>query len=174
MGKGQVFSFKNNLYLFGPINRVNANSFIRCLLTKDTPERIILSSEGGSVAEAIKICEAISFIPDIDIRVQGEACSAATFILASATGKREMTRNSYLMYHLPYCCDESLVRNSLGLRASLEELTFLEKLIKPILLNKNLDNKKVLDFYKKFTKNDKNFYLSAKEALEIGLIDKIV
>lgn len=119
------------------------------------------------------MCETIRLLSDINIQVQGAACSAATFILASATGERSMTQHSHLMYHLPYSENESS-KNSLSHRACIEELSFLEELLKPILLNRNLNNKKALDFYRKFTTNDKDFYLSAKDALKIGLIDKIV
>lgn len=175
MCRRQVFNLNKNLYLFGPINRKNSNDFVRNLLSKDAPRKIILSSEGGSVSEAIKICEALRFLPGIDVRVQGEACSAATLILASATGNREMTRHSYLMYHLPsFCSEDDSRKTSLTHRRLLDELSFTEELLKPILLKRNLTNKKALSFYQKFTSNDKDFYLSSKEALDLGLIDKII
>lgn len=174
MHSRQVFVINNTLYLFGSINRKNANLFVKHLSKMNPPGKIILSSEGGSVPEAIKMCETIRFVPDLDIQVRGEACSAATFILASATGRRLMTKHSYLMYHLPYSNFDKSTMNSLNHRAYMDELSFLEELLKPILLNRQSNNKKVLDFYQKFTNNNKDFYLTAKEALEIGLIDRIV
>jgi ATP-dependent protease ClpP protease subunit len=173
MRNQQVFVINKVLYFFGPINRRNANTFVKHMLVYN-PKKIVLSSEGGLVTEAVKMCETIRLSSNINIQVQGAACSAATFILASATGKRSMTRHSHLMYHLPYTSDENSSKNSLCHHACIEELSFLETLLKPILLNRNSNNKKALDFYQKFTTNNKDFYLTAKEALDIGLIDKIV
>lgn len=169
----QVFRLKDNLYLFGEINRKNANKFVRLLLSKDPPKKIVLSSEGGYIAEALKICEAIRFLPGIDIRVQGQACSAATYILASATGKREITKHSYLMYHLPYS-EESSVKNSLTYRNQLKDIDFLEGVTRKLLHDNSFKTLKSKDFYQKFSSNNEDFYLTAKEALDLGLVDKVV
>lgn len=170
----KVFTCKNVLYLFGSINNRNSNMVVRHLMTNPDITRLVLSSGGGNISDAIKICETLRLSQfKIDVRVQGEACSSATFILASACGKREMTKNSYLMFHLPYVHTDKKM-TSICMDNHLTEMKFMEHVIESLVMSSYKNNKKMHNFYKDFMSTHKDFYLTAKEAFDLGIIDSIV
>lgn len=151
------------IYLFSPINRKSVNNII-FKLDNSSISKIILSSNGGNVDEAIKLYEHIRVLNrPIDIQVRGTAQSCATIILASATGLKEMTKNSYLMYHNSYLDVNEKINISKSKERYLE-MKFIENIISSLYDN---------DFYLKYVK-DKEVYLNATDALKLKLIDKIV
>jgi len=126
-----------------------------------------VSSFGGDVYSMFGIHDFIRGMPvKVNTICIGPAMSAAAFLLTSGTGERIVTRNSTIMFHQ----FSSLME---GKTQALEvNLAYVKKLQgrAEVLLGKY--TKKPTSFWKENTKED--FYLSAEEALEFGVVDKVV
>lgn len=129
--------------------------------------QMYINSPGGDVSAMFSIFDTMNYIkPDITTIAYGSAASAASFILcAGAKGKRFALKNVEVMIH-------ELSGGNQGKFHDMENsFNHTKKLYE-----------KMADYYVEFTGQDlekvkedmkKDFYMSAEEALEYGLIDKI-
>jgi len=160
------------IFINGEINDVLSNLVISELLYLDSISNsdidIYINSPGGSVTSGLAIIDTMNFIKsDVRTTVTGLAASMASLILASGTkGKRFSLKNSEVMIHQP-------LGNTSG------QATDIEIQAKRIINKKKMLNKMLatltnqsLKTIEKDTERDK--YLSSSEALEYGLIDKII
>lgn len=131
---------------------------------------IELSSFGGSTYEALAIIGRIQASPcKVNITVYGKCMSAATLILAAATGKRKMAKTSWFMYHE--------ARYELGDQRHSNQRDILEQYEKE---ERAWDRwmgvytKKPEAFWTELSNSRKDHYFSPEECLEMGVIDMIV
>lgn len=136
----------------------------------DYPERNIelyVSTYGGSVYEMIGICDAILSAPNhVKTIGSGKIMSAGGPILACGN-ERIMTESSFLMIH-------DIWSFGLGspseIEASLEQTKRLQRLLAKYLSRfSDLEEDAVIEIMEK----KKDSFFSAKEALEMGIIDSI-
>ncbi len=129
---------------------------------------IYINSPGGSVSAGLAIYDTMQFVqPDIVTIAMGMAASMAQVLLcAGASGKRYALPNSRILMHQPMggtqgqATDiEIYTREMLRIRHSLFEI--IEK-------HTGKDNETI----KKDA--DRDYYMSAQEALDYGIIDKIM
>ncbi len=161
------------VFLTGEINSDTANSVIAQLLfleTKDPEKDIFLyiNSPGGSVVDGMAIYDTMNYIQcDVSTMCVGFAASMGAFLLSSgAKGKRFSLPNSEIMIHQP----------SGGVRGQATEILIVAE---NILKTKNKLNKILSENTKqpieKIAKDvERDFYMDADEALEYGLVDKIL
>ena len=99
----------------------------------------------------------------------GRIASAAVVLLAGGTkGKRHIAKNARLMIHH---CSSDLGGSHPTIRSSFAELKKVEAMmIQALAENSELS---VGEYYNIFSKNTDE-YFSAEEALEMGLVDKII
>lgn len=142
-------------------------------MEKMSPKTLILNSPGGEVDAAIKFCEYLRLRRSkIDVQVLGQASSAATLILASATGERIMTKNSYLMYHNIYTDSFNSKTTSTTLLDEYKSYRFFEKILENIYGQRSEATR---DFYvNNVLKSEKDIFVNSADALRFGLIDRII
>jgi len=163
------------ILLEGEVHDQMANLIVAQLLylESENPEKDInlyINSPGGSVTAGMAIYDAIQFIqPDVTTIVMGQACSMGSLLAqAGAAGKRLMLPNARHMIHQP----------SGGARG---QATDMEIQVKEILeMKKNLTNIYVKHnskgkTYEELAKDmERDFFMSANQALEYGLVDKVL
>ena len=160
------------VFLNGEVNDVSANIVIAQLIyleAKDPDKDISLyiNSPGGSVSAGMGIYDTMNFIkPDVSTICVGMAASMGAFLLAAgAKGKRISLPNSEIMIHQP-------LGGALGLATYIviqaEHINKIKKKMTTILAEKT---GKPFEQVAKDVERD--YYMSAQEALEYGLIDKI-
>ena len=161
------------IFLVGPVNDASANLVVAQLLflEAENPGKDIylyINSPGGSVTAGLSIYDTMQFIkPDVSTLCMGQACSMGAFLLtAGAKGKRFALPNSRVMIHQPMggfqgqASDiEIHAKEILALRAKLNEI-MAQHTGQPI---------------EKIERDtDRDNFLSAQEAAEYGLIDKVL
>ena len=160
------------IFLTGEITDETANSVVAQLIFlegKDPDKDISLyiNSPGGSVSAGLAIFDTMNFIKcDVTTICVGLAASMGAFLLASGTkGKRFALPNSEVMIHQPLG----------GARGQASDIEIQANHIKKIKqkINKVLSEQSGQPLEKVEKDTDRDYYMSAQEALEYGLIDKI-
>ena len=161
------------IFLGTGVNDVVANSIIAQLLflAADDPEKDIslyINSPGGSITAGMAIYDTMQFIkPDVSTICVGMAASMGAFLLtAGAKGKRYALPNSEVMIHQPLGGAEGQA-SDIEIRAR-RILKMRDK------LNAILDERsgQPLSLIDKDT--DRDYFMSAEEALAYGLVDKVI
>jgi ATP-dependent Clp protease, protease subunit len=165
---------KDRIILLGDeINDQVANSVIAQLLflEADNPDKdisIYINSPGGSTTAGFAIFDTMEYIkPDISTICIGMAASfGAMLLLAGTKGKRFALPNSEIMIHQPLG----------GVRGQATEIEISAKRILKLREHVNhLISERTGQPVEKIEKDtDRDYYMSAQEALEYGIIDKII
>ena len=160
------------IILCGEIDDINSNTIVAQLLYLDSINNndisIYINSPGGSVTAGMAIYDTINFIKsDVSTICIGMAASMGAFLLSSGTkGKRYCLPNSEVMIHQPLGGAQG---QATEIKIAAERILKLkDKLNKMLAKNTGKDIKTV----EKDTERD--YFLSAEEALNYGLIDKIL
>ena len=160
------------IFLSGEVTDDLANSIVAQLIyleAKDATKDISLyiNSPGGSVTAGMAIYDTMNYIKcDVCTICIGMAASMGAFLLSSGTkGKRFSLPNSEIMIHQPL---RGASRRATGvmMRAKLLQDT-KERLTKILASNTGQDYDKV------YQDTDRDNFMTAEEALQYGLIDKI-
>lgn len=134
--------------------------------TKDIS--LYINSPGGSVTAGMAIYDTMNFVkPDVSTVCMGMAASMGAFLLSSGQkGKRLCLPNAEVMIHQP-------LGGAQG-QASDMEIAVNHILRTKEKLNSILSNNtgQTIDTIKRET--DRDNWFSAKEALDFGLVDKII
>ena len=161
------------ILLSGQIDDGVASSIVAQLLflEAEDPEKDIylyINSPGGVVTSGLSIYDTMNYVkPDISTICIGQAASMGAFLLSCGTkGKRYSLPNSRIMFHQPLGGAqgqateiEIQAKEILRLKASLNEI---------LAANTNQPLEKIAK------DTDRDFYLSAHEAQEYGLIDNVL
>lgn len=160
------------IILSGEIDDINSNIIIGQLLYLDSINNndisIYINSPGGSVTAGMAIYDTMNFIKsDVSTICVGMAASMGAFLLSSGCkGKRYALPNSEVMIHQPLGGAQG---QATEIKIAAERILKLkDKLNKMLSKNTGKDLKTV----EKDTERD--YFLSADEALSYGLIDKIL
>ena len=160
------------IFLTGEITDETANSIVAQLIFlegKDPDKDISLyiDSPGGSVSAGLAIYDTMNFIKcDVTTICVGLAASMGAFLLSSgAKGKRYALPNSEVMIHQPLG----------GARGQASDIEIQANHIKKTKdkINRILSENSNQPLEKVQKDTDRDYYMSAQEALEYGLIDKI-
>lgn len=160
------------ILLSGEINDASANSVIAQLLYLDSlgneDINIYINSPGGSVSAGMAIYDTMNFVKsDVSTICLGLAASMGAFLLSSGKkGKRYALPNSEIMIHQPLGGVEG---QATEIKIVAEHILKTKKKLNQILSkNTNQKIKKIeLD-------TERDHFLEASEAVEYGLIDKII
>ena len=160
------------IILNGEINDTTANIVIAQLLFLDSENNedisLYINSPGGVITAGMAIYDTINFIKsDVSTICIGMCASMAAFLLSSGTkGKRYSLPNSEIMIHQPL---GGVQGQATEIKIAAERILKIKKKLNQLLAkNTNQNLKKV----EKDTERD--YYLEANEALEYGIIDKII
>ena len=161
------------VFLGEEINSVTANLVIAQLLHLESQDAekdisLYINSPGGEVYSGLASLDTMNFIkPDVSTLCVGMAASMAAVLLAcGAKGKRFCLPNSMVMIHQP----------SGGAQGQQTEIEIAAEEIKSIRKNLNqiLADATGQPFDKVKQDTERDHYLRATDALEYGLVDRII
>src|SRR3989454_7327969 len=161
------------IFLVGPVNDQTANLVVAQLLflESENPDKDIsfyINSPGGSVTAGMAIYDTMQFIkPDVSTLCVGMAASMGAFLLAAGSkGKRFALPNSTVLIHQPLG----------GFQGQASDIAIHAKYILSLRerLNRLLAQHvgKPIEQIERDT--DRDNFLTAEEALQYGLIDKVL
>lgn len=163
------------IMLEGPIHDQLANLIVAQLLfleSENTEKDISLfiNSPGGVITSGMAIYDCMQFIkPDVATYVMGQACSMGSFLAnAGAEGKRFMLPNARHMIHQP---SGGAQGQATDIQIQAEEILKMKKNLTEIYVKHNAKSKTFEDFSRDM---ERDKFMSAQEALDYGLIDKII
>ena len=160
------------VFISGEIDDNLANRVIAELLYLDSTGNedinIYINSPGGSVSAGMAIYDTMNFVKsDVSTTCLGIAASMAAFLLSSGTkGKRYILPNADVMIHQPLGGAQG---QATDIKIASDRIIDLRKRLNRILSKNTSQSLKKIE---KDTERDN--YLSAKEALEYRLVDKII
>jgi ATP-dependent Clp protease protease subunit len=162
------------LFLGSEVNDGMANALVAQMLYLDSddnskPIYLYINSPGGSVTAGLAIYDTMQYVKAEVVTIcVGLAASMGAFLLAAGTkGKRLALPHSRIMIHQP-----------LG-GTSQRQASDIEIEAREILRIKDMLNKSMADMtgqpLEKIAKDtDRDYFLSAAEAMEYGLIDRVI
>lgn len=161
------------IFLGGGIDDAVADVVVAQLLflESEDPEKdisIYINSPGGVVTAGMAIYDTMQYIkPDVSTICIGQAASMGAFLLAAGTkGKRYALPNSRIMIHQPLGGAQGQASD---IEIQAQEILRMKDSLNSILA---AHTGQPLKQIKKDT--DRDFFMSAKEAKEYGLIDEVV
>lgn len=160
------------VFISGEIDDNLTNRVIAELLYLDSTGNedinIYINSPGGSVSAGMAIYDTMNFVKsDVSTTCLGIAASMAAFLLSSGKkGKRYILPNADVMIHQPLGGAQG---QATDIKIASDRIIDLRKKLNRILSKNTSQSLKKIE---KDTERDN--YLSAKEALEYGLVDKII
>ncbi|MCR5693459.1 MAG: ATP-dependent Clp protease proteolytic subunit [Clostridia bacterium] len=160
------------IVLSDEINDVTASLCVAQLLYLESTNpgkdiSLYINSPGGSVSAGLAIYDTINFIKcDVSTICIGRAASMGAFLLSSGTkGKRFALPNSEIMIHQPMG----------GSRGPASDIVIATEHIKNVRANMNRilseNTGKPIEVIERDT--DRDNYMTAEQALEYGIIDKV-
>lgn len=170
-----IFSrlLKNRIiFISGEINDSLANQVVASLLYLDSLSHddisLYINSPGGSVTAGFAIYDTMNFIKsDVATICLGMAASMGAFLLSSGEkNKRYALPNADIMIHQPLGGTEG---QATDIKIVADRIILLKKKLNKILAKNTCQSIKKIE---KDTERD--YYLSAKEAKEYGLIDFVI
>jgi ATP-dependent Clp protease protease subunit len=161
------------IFIGTPINDFVANAVIAQMLflQMEDPKKDIslyINSPGGSVTDGMAIYDTMNFLKcDIVTYCVGQAASMATLLLAAGTkGKRYALPNSRVMMHQP--TGGATGQTSDISIAAREILRWRKRMNELIASHTNKTAEEIA------SDSDRDFYLTAQDALEYGIVDKVI
>jgi len=161
------------IMLQGEINDHVASLIVAQMLflEAENPEKDIylyINSPGGVVTSGMAIYDTMNYIkPDVVTICMGQAASMGAFLLSSGTkGKRFALPHARIMIHQPLGGAQG---QATDIEIHAKEILRMKKELNKILAeNTNQSVRKI----EKDTERD--YFMSAEEAMEYGLIDKVL
>jgi len=161
------------IMLSGEVNDQVASTVVAQLLFLEAqdPDKDIyfyINSPGGVITSGLSMFDTMNYIkPDIVTICIGQAASMGAFLLASGTkGKRYALPHARIMIHQP---SGGAQGQSTDIQIQAQEIQRLKDTLNEILAERTGKTAKKIE---KDTERDN--FMSSKEALEYGLIDKVL
>ena len=161
------------IFIGAPIDDIIANLIVAQMLFLQMEEvnkdiNIYINSPGGSVTAGLAIYDTIQFVkPDVATYCVGQATSMGALLLCAGTkGKRFTLPNSRVMIHQPWG----------GIQGAAEDISRHAKEILEMrdLINKILSVHTGQSLEKIQKDTDRDYFMSAEEAKEYGLVDEVI
>lgn len=129
-----------------------------------------INSPGGSVTAGMAIYDTMQFIkPDVSTIVMGQACSMGSLLsTAGAAGKRLMLPHARHMIHQP---SGGARGQATDIEIQAREILKMKQYLTQIYVKHNSVGKTFDEFAADM---ERDFFMSAEEALAYGLIDEII
>ena len=142
------------------------------LLEAEDPKKDItlyINSPGGSISAGMAIYDTMNYIKcDVQTICMGMAASMGAFLLAGGTkGKRFALPNSEILIHQP-------LMNGLGGQATEIEIAANQIIKTKKKMNELLSEFTGQDYETMVKATDRDNWMTAEEAKEFGLIDKVI
>ena len=161
------------IFLAGPVTDVMANSVIAQLLflSSQNPSKDIqlyINSPGGSVTAGLAIYDAMQHVkPDVSTVCVGMAASMGAVLLAAGKkGKRFSLPNSEVLLHQVMGGAEG---QAVEVEITAKHIIKIKDKLSQILAKHTGQSLSKIE-----TDTDRDYYMSAEEAVKYGLIDEII
>lgn len=166
---------KNRIIFIGtPIDDMIANLVIAQLLYLQYEDaekdiKIYINSPGGSISAGLAIYDTMQFIqPDVETYCMGMAASMGAFLLcAGKKGKRYALPYSRVMIHQPSIGHMAGTAKDIEIEA--EEMLRMKKTMNQLMAHHADKSVQKLEH-----DTDRNYWMSASQAVEYGLVDHVV
>lgn len=161
------------IFVTGPVNDAMADLVVAQLLFLESEDpnkdiQMYINSPGGSVSAGLAIYDTMQYInSDVSTICVGLAASMGAVLLAGGEkGKRFALPNADMMIHQPLG----------GAQGQAEDILIQAKKIEKTReqLNRILTEKTGQDYETICIDTDRDFYMSAEEAKNYGLIDEVI
>jgi ATP-dependent Clp protease, protease subunit len=163
------------IFLNGEVNDAVSNSICAQLLfleaeDPDADISFYINSPGGVVTAGMAMYDTMQYIkPDVSTIVMGQACSMGSLLAqAGAAGKRYMLPNARHMIHQP---SGGARGQATDMEIQVKEILAMKKNLTQIYVDHNSAGKTFEDLAKDM---ERDYFMSAQEAFEYGLVDKII
>jgi len=161
------------IFMTGVVEDHMANLIVAQLLflESENPDKDIhlyINSPGGSITAGLSIYDTMQFIqPDVSTMCVGQAASMGAMLLAGgAKGKRLALPHSRMMIHQP---SGGAQGQASDIEIQANEIIELRRILNTLLsLNTGQSEKSIA------RDTERDNFLSAKEALDYGLLDKVI
>jgi ATP-dependent Clp protease, protease subunit len=161
------------IFLSTPIDDIVASLVVAQLLFLEAEDsekdiNLYINSPGGIITSGMAIMDTMNFIkPAVSTIVIGQASSMGALLLgAGEKGKRYALPNSRVMIHQPMGGTEGQASDIL---IAAEEIQKIKKKLNQMLAN--FCGKKIAQIEKDA---DRNYFMSAEEAVSYGIVDEIL
>ena len=161
------------IFLGTPIDDMVANLIVAQLLLLDSenPEKDIMlyiNSPGGSVTAGLAIYDTMQHIrADVQTICLGQAASMGAFLLCSgAKGKRMALPHSRVLIHQPLGGAQG---QATDIEIQAQEILRIKKTLNEIMASNTGQSIKKIE-----KDTDRDYIMTPQEALEYGMIDKVV
>ncbi len=161
------------IFFVGPVNDQSANLVVAQLLflESENPDKDIslyINSPGGSVYAGMAIFDTMQFVkPEVSTLCTGLAASMGAFLLAAgAKGKRYALPNSRIMIHQP---SGGAQGQASDIQIQAKEILSLRERLNGILAERTGQ-----DIERIAVDTERDNFMSADDAREYGLIDKVL
>ncbi|MGI9283170.1 MAG: ATP-dependent Clp endopeptidase proteolytic subunit ClpP [Endozoicomonas sp.] len=161
------------IFLVGQVEDHMANLVVAQLLflESENPDKdvhLYINSPGGSVTAGMSIYDTMQFIkPDVSTMCIGQACSMGSLLLAAgAQGKRYALPHSRVMIHQPLGGFQGQA-SDIAIHA--QEILTIKERLNTVLSTHTGQPMEVVE-----KDTDRDNFMSAEQAMEYGLIDKVL
>ena len=161
------------VFLGGPINDQVANIIVAQLLFLESQDskkdiKLYINSPGGSVTAGLAIYDTMQYVkPDVSTICIGTAASmGAVLLVAGAKGKRYALPNAQVLLHQVMGGAEGQASD---VAIAAKHIINTKNLLNQILVKHTKQNKGKIE-----QDTDRDFYMSAKQAKDYGIIDQII
>jgi ATP-dependent Clp protease protease subunit len=165
---------KDRIVFIGtPIDDHVANLIIAQMLflESEDPEKdisIYINSPGGSVTAGLAIYDTMLYVkPDVATLCMGQAASMGAVLLSGGVkGKRFALPNSRVMIHQPL---GGMRGQASDMEIQAREILKMKKLLNDLLATHAGKDPEIVQ-----EDSDRDFFMSAEQAMDYGLIDKVI
>jgi ATP-dependent Clp protease protease subunit len=161
------------IFLGTEVNDIVANTIVAQLLFLESSDpdkdiNLYINSPGGSITAGLAIYDTMQYIkPDVSTICIGQAASmGAVLLTAGAKGKRFSLPNSRIMIHQPWGGSQGTASD---IEIQAKEILRMKKDLTQILSNHTGKTVKAIE-----KDSDRDFFMSAQEAKNYGLIDTVI
>ena len=161
------------IFLGGPIDDAVANTVVAQLLflESEDPDKDIhlyINSPGGVVTAGLAIYDTMQYIkPDVSTICIGQAASMGALLLtAGAKGKRYALPNARIMIHQPLGGAQG---QSTDIQIQAREIQRIREVINDILVESTGKDRETV-----VQDTERDNFMTAQQAMEYGLIDKVI
>jgi len=164
------------VFIGGPIFDDIANAIIAQLLLLEAEDSkrdiyLYLNSPGGAISAGLAIYDTMQYIraPVSTICLGSGASMAAVLLASGAPGKRLALPHARLLIHQPLIAGQGLSGAAKDIEIEARELTQNRKIINEILSQTTGQSLEKIE-----QDTERNYYMSAIEAKDYGLIDQVI
>jgi ATP-dependent Clp protease, protease subunit len=158
------------LYLRGPIEDTIADTLVAQMMSLDAESdkeiTLYINSPGGLVSGMFAVYDVMTLMnAKVNTVCVGMAASASAFLLATGTGTRAATPNARIMFHQPLGGARG---QAVDIQIQAKQIVFLRERLYSILSERTGQ-----DIERIRRDADRDFWMSAEEAVEYGAIDEV-